>query len=1172
MTNKNPSGFGPPGSVGPQIGPGVYPKTAQPTSGFEVPKILPDEDHDMADERGRRQNLLGKVAGLLQRSLLRSREGSSTDVGSGAGSGTGSGASSRHGSRRFLRPSSTVPLPPRETRQIFLEYDPLTKRRVLNTYEILNDIGKGEHGKVKLARDLEHNELVAIKIVNRHSRDRPLLRMRLLGPPSGQGEYSTKIKREIAILKRCNHKHIVRLREVLDDMNSKKIYLVLEYLEKGEIRWKRLGSPSPGDGDEIPCCGSRPSSGDDDLLSATFSPNLTFRQCRRIFRDVLLGLEYLHMLGIIHRDVKPANLLVSSDNVVKISDFGVSYALFLLGSDSAANELELAKTAGTPAFFAPELCQTNFLAPQLASVSASSLDKLSESTKVLRIDHKIDIWALGVTLYCLLFGRVPFNADSEYELFLVIVNQPVEYPADRTAFNPREEVSELEFDLAKDLLRRMLDKNKDTRVDIPAIKLHPFVLMDLAEDTELLNEFFYLNADSDPNSPDRFASCLERPLDILEHDVDNAVVGLAAHIRRSVAAAVRAGSNGGELMTRTESSSDESGPSQLQSRFGSRHGLVLGLRRGSNDHSVILLELLQTDYAGFGHGLSTPMGRTTSNAEYTPHIPSGLANEVNDEAEGMGERDGKETESKKENGRFDNENLNHSHLNGFIPSKSSSISATMTSTANHSSSGNQSVHPGLNVNQSFNQGLAAPTLVSVNLPRDSVHHILDSQGRSRADSATGSEAAQIETKRNAVGDVYLTNQTALDAFKDIQLQDDRRRRSSAYLTTSRPSSRQGSMVARTNTKAPVASPIQVPSLQRPMNNFLNVDVFGERDPSSVISLPLSDSLASLDSLNDEYLTRKYRDYAQNGRRQSVSGRHADQGFLDSDIHQSDFAGINEKFLRFNLNSQMAVPGRLAVGDGHDDAIAPKTVFNSDANTLPTQLVHDALGRRNGKRYATEFSSCESSCSSSGSSSGSDSDEDGDLTLAFTSKVAPSVRPPFLTLQSRAKSHDSKLRNYGLSGTLQSPVLLHSDFPELEDLPVGLMSNVPRPSVSGAGQLMMPTVSVISHAGGMSIDPTKELTGVLLAPEAGSTSKAESPIAVAATAAPRENIFHNQFNNHYKKDPVSYPFPNAVHYENDRESESKTATKKHGLLRPNNYRSNSVAVGLLQHQHTKPALE
>ncbi len=72
-----------------------------------------------------------------------------------------------------------------------------------------------------------------------------------------------------------------------------------------------------------------------------------------------------------------------------------------------------------------------------------------------------------------------------------------------------------------------------------------------------------------------------------------------------------------------------------------------------------------------------------------------------------------------------------------------------------------------------------------------------------------------------------------------------------------------------------------------------------------------------------------------------------------------------------------------------------------------------------------------------------------------------------------------------------------------------------------------------------------------------------------------NNYHNnnsqandQFNNHYKKDPIYYPFPNALHYDNDKESETKSTSNLGATRRPSYYRSNSVTVGLLQHDREK----
>jgi serine/threonine protein kinase len=114
-------------------------------------------------------------------------------------------------------------------------------------------------------------------------------------------------------------------------------------------------------------------------------------------------------------------------------------------SELATSALELAKTAGTPAFFAPELCWT------------------TETQDRPSITKAIDVWALGVTLFCLLCGRVPFEAHNEFELFDKITTEEVEIPPTLD-------------DEAADLLKRMLIKDPVDRITISEIKHHPFVL------------------------------------------------------------------------------------------------------------------------------------------------------------------------------------------------------------------------------------------------------------------------------------------------------------------------------------------------------------------------------------------------------------------------------------------------------------------------------------------------------------------------------------------------------------------------------------------------------------------------------------------------------------------------------------------------------------------------
>lgn len=402
-----------------------------------------------------------------------------------------------------LRPQESV----KETNEIFLKYDPISKRKVLNTYEIINELGHGQHGKVKLARDLLTKRLVAIKIVDRHEkREKNFLRFR----KNTALTHSDKIKREIAIMKKCHYKHVVELIEVLDDFKSRKIYLVLEYCSQGEVKW------CPGDQMETEARGP---------------PLLTFQRTREILRGVVLGLEYLHYQGVIHRDIKPANLLISEDNTVKISDFGVSLAA--TGAEDADNiesddELELAKTAGTPAFFAPEICLGNeaFEKYQL---------KREDLFKGSSISFMIDIWALGVTLYCLLFGMLPFISDYELELFEKIVNDPVKFPSYEEVKGNRVSMlsSEEEYNMALDLVNRLLEKNPMKRITIAEIKQHPFACWD----------FDHLASTEDDYIDSKLREVKEFQLDkeeqfkqisISRHELKNAVLGVGKKIRESV--------------------------------------------------------------------------------------------------------------------------------------------------------------------------------------------------------------------------------------------------------------------------------------------------------------------------------------------------------------------------------------------------------------------------------------------------------------------------------------------------------------------------------------------------------------------------------------------------------------------------------------------------------------
>lgn len=271
----------------------------------------------------------------------------------------------------------------------------------------------------------------------------------------------------------------------------------------------------------------------EDPFSDDFSyvPCFTLDEARATFRDTVLGLEYLHYEGVVHRDIKPANLLWTRDHRVKISDFGVSYfgrpiregEPDELVSESEArdfdDDLELAKTVGTPAFFAPELCYT---------------DVDHEQPK---ISEQIDVWSLGVTLYCLIFARIPFMAEDEFQMFKKIAKEEVYIPRRRLRpVDPQHSPSSTSFykrvnsapyrddtDLAYeevdddlyDLLREMLTKNPEKRIRLKDVKRHPWVVADIEIPVaQWINE-------TDPSR--RFSG---RKIEVDEREIKRAVVPL----------------------------------------------------------------------------------------------------------------------------------------------------------------------------------------------------------------------------------------------------------------------------------------------------------------------------------------------------------------------------------------------------------------------------------------------------------------------------------------------------------------------------------------------------------------------------------------------------------------------------------------------------------------------
>ncbi|KAF3428367.1 hypothetical protein E2986_05095 [Frieseomelitta varia] len=172
------------------------------------------------------------------------------------------------------------------------------------------------------------------------------------------------------------------------------------------------------------------------MLGSTPLKKLPIWQAHDYFCQLLDGLEYLYSKGIVHKDIKPGNLLLALDGTLKISDFGVAEALDMFSEDDTCKMGQ-----GSPAFQPPEI--------------ANGCETFS--------GFKVDIWSSGVTLYNITTGQYPFQGDNIYKLYENIGKGEYSIP---------EEVEEP----LKSLIQGMLQKDADKRFTLQQVKKHPWTI------------------------------------------------------------------------------------------------------------------------------------------------------------------------------------------------------------------------------------------------------------------------------------------------------------------------------------------------------------------------------------------------------------------------------------------------------------------------------------------------------------------------------------------------------------------------------------------------------------------------------------------------------------------------------------------------------------------------
>jgi len=258
-----------------------------------------------------------------------------------------------------------------------------TSLQRIGHYRLGKNLGIGSFAKVRLAEHQLTGHKVAVKILNRN-------RIRQL-------EMDEKVRREIKILKLFYHPHIIRLYEVIYTPTD--IYMVMEFVPGGELF--------------------------DFIVS---NGRLSEPRARSMFQQLISGVEYCHQHMVVHRVLKPENLLLDAEQQLRIADFGLSNVM---------KDGDFFKTScGSPNYAAPEVISGRLYA-----------------------GPEVDVWSCGVILYALLCGSLPFDDENIPNLFKKIKGGIFTLPGHMS-------------DDIKDLISRMLVVDPLQRITIPEIRRH----------------------------------------------------------------------------------------------------------------------------------------------------------------------------------------------------------------------------------------------------------------------------------------------------------------------------------------------------------------------------------------------------------------------------------------------------------------------------------------------------------------------------------------------------------------------------------------------------------------------------------------------------------------------------------------------------------------------------
>eukprot|EP00475_Leptophrys_vorax_P007174 TRINITY_DN14548_c0_g1_i1.p1 TRINITY_DN14548_c0_g1~~TRINITY_DN14548_c0_g1_i1.p1 ORF type:complete len:455 (-),score=108.70 TRINITY_DN14548_c0_g1_i1:84-1448(-) len=260
----------------------------------------------------------------------------------------------------------------------------------MGKYKVVKKLGQGSYGTVYLVQDSKDNQYFVMKKIT----------------VSGMGEQElADCKKEIQILSVMKHPNIIRYKRSFVRRGA--LCIVMEYADGGDLH--QLIRQQRHAGKYLP---------ESQILDW--------------FTQACLGLKHVHDHKILHRDLKTQNIFLTSNNEVRLGDFGISRVL--------KNTMDQAHTlVGTPYYLSPEMVNGQ------------------------PYDHRSDIWSMGVVLYEMLTLQHPFNADSLQMLALKIIQG--NYPP----------IPKQYTESVNDLLSKMLKQDAKQRLDIDGVLAHPSI-------------------------------------------------------------------------------------------------------------------------------------------------------------------------------------------------------------------------------------------------------------------------------------------------------------------------------------------------------------------------------------------------------------------------------------------------------------------------------------------------------------------------------------------------------------------------------------------------------------------------------------------------------------------------------------------------------------------------